>query len=445
MKRSIVRGLFTMAMFLTAGLAARPAQATTFHTSDGQLTPGIDNRGWWSATVSNDDFNDDCSVGMEAGEEVRNFFTFDLSPLSSEWVVSARLEVQAYFGAGDPTETLGLFDVSTNAWRLNQNDGTSGAIFQDLGSGKSYGSFEVSTTAPPDGLLRFPLSWEAVADINAARGGFFSIGGALTSLTSTRGVTSTGGLPREMLLTSSFGIGTQRLVVCLTTDLDGDGDRVCDLIDNCGSLFNNDQRDRDNDGLGDECDPCPDGESDGDGVCDRADVCRYVDNANQADLDGDRAGDACDNCPATFNAGQEDSDFDGLGDACDPTPVHDLAIDLLKASIVSLHAPGSGTLQVNVTVANLTVSPEDMTVTLAAERLPDGCVLGSSPRPLHASVSALGKRTVTGHFDIACDASPASGGHPVVVTAFVQANLTAHEISFIDNTGSVTARLIVQP
>ncbi|MCA9543575.1 MAG: FG-GAP repeat protein, partial [Myxococcales bacterium] len=82
---------------------------------------------------------------------------------------------------------------------------------------------------------------------------------------------------------------------------DGDGDALCDALDNCPLAANPDQADGDGDGAGDACDGCP-------GVA----------NADQADRDGDGVGDACDNCPAAANADQADRDGDGAGDACDP-------------------------------------------------------------------------------------------------------------------------------
>ncbi len=104
---------------------------------------------------------------------------------------------------------------------------------------------------------------------------------------------------------------------------DNDSDDICDVIDNCPTVANNDQLDTDSDGVGDVCDNCPqfnnplqeDGDSDG--VGDGCDNCPSVANAGQEDADSDGIGDACDNCPAVANAGQEDSDADGVGDSCD--------------------------------------------------------------------------------------------------------------------------------
>ncbi|MFA5985975.1 MAG: thrombospondin type 3 repeat-containing protein [Parcubacteria group bacterium] len=72
-------------------------------------------------------------------------------------------------------------------------------------------------------------------------------------------------------------------------------------------------------------------DADSDGVIDRDDNCVTVSNSDQVDKDGNGIGDACedfdhdgvmnalDNCPDTVNRVQADEDFDGIGDACDGT------------------------------------------------------------------------------------------------------------------------------
>lgn len=188
------------------------AQAAIFRfdTSDNQFIPSIDNQGWWSATESNSDINDNYFVGrardtIVSNAILRNFFTFDLSSLNEE-VVSATLRLQRYDGRGNPTQTLGFFDVSTPAATLNNNEGTSAAIFDDLGTGKSYGTFDVSTRGNSSGILSFTLNSAAIADINAAAGGFFSIGGALNA----ESLSSPGD---QYLFGNSSGGGVQQLVI----------------------------------------------------------------------------------------------------------------------------------------------------------------------------------------------------------------------------------------
>ena len=94
-------------------------------------------------------------------------------------------------------------------------------------------------------------------------------------------------------------------------DSDQDGDGIPDSIDNCPTVYNPDQADSDNNGVGDACQ-----DTDGDGVIDIHDNCPTVYNPDQLDTDGDGIGDACDNCPNVYNPDQADSDHDGVGDAC---------------------------------------------------------------------------------------------------------------------------------
>ena len=103
---------------------------------------------------------------------------------------------------------------------------------------------------------------------------------------------------------------------------DGDKDDMGDVCDNCPDRYNDTQEDKDDDGLGDICDLCPDdpspeeSDTDDDGRGDSCDNCPEEFNPDQTDSDGDGLGDPCDNCPEEFNPDQTDADGDGVGDAC---------------------------------------------------------------------------------------------------------------------------------
>ena len=117
---------------------------------------------------------------------------------------------------------------------------------------------------------------------------------------------------------------------------DSDGDGIADANDNCPFVFNpvrpqdtdRKQADVDHDGIGDACDEyptcatndssCPkfcSNDVDCDGIINPVDNCSYDANPDQKDSDNDGIGDVCDPCDDSI-----DADNDGLGDACDACP-----------------------------------------------------------------------------------------------------------------------------
>lgn len=69
---------------------------------------------------------------------------------------------------------------------MNNNEGTNSTIFDDLGSGQQYGSFNVTVSGNENEILSFSLNSNAIADLNSAislNQQFFSVGGTLTPST----------------------------------------------------------------------------------------------------------------------------------------------------------------------------------------------------------------------------------------------------------------------
>ena len=89
-------------------------------------------------------------------------------------------------------------------------------------------------------------------------------------------------------------------------DLDRDNDDIVNDKDNCPNINNRDQRDTDNDGIGEVCDT----DKDNDGITNDIDNCLQTKNPDQLNYDEDKFGDLCDN----------DDDNDSLADSVDSCP-----------------------------------------------------------------------------------------------------------------------------
>lgn len=145
------------------------------------------------------------------------------------------------------------------------------------------------------------------------------------------------------------------------TKKDDDGDGVCEILekcictkdvacsgdDNCPEVSNQDQKDSDNDGIGDKCDE----DNDNDSIANIDDNCPWIYNPNQEDMDMDGIGDlcdcdidgdgienmgqdcsdcnpSCDLCPYSADPDQSDVDKDNIGDACDLDDDDDGVLDV---------------------------------------------------------------------------------------------------------------------
>ena len=184
----------------------------TLSTSQARFDRGVDNQGWWSTRQRNNDDNDNYVVGECPPDECagyltyRNFFTFRIPQIEGR-IVAAKLVVRRYRGGDSFIETLGLYDVRTPAQLLNDNRGLNPAIYRDLGTGTGYGVVRVRTQDVAGWTtVGSWLNRAALADIKAASGHYFSVGGALLSARRADG-------HFDQLFGFSHGTGVQELRV----------------------------------------------------------------------------------------------------------------------------------------------------------------------------------------------------------------------------------------
>jgi len=120
---------------------------------------------------------------------------------------------------------------------------------------------------------------------------------------------------------------------------------------NCGETDTSLTNDKDNDGVSDSYDACPNtplntevdtsgcpvytGGGSDDGSDDSTDG--STDSNTDPDSDNDGVKDSSDNCPSRYNPSQTDSDRDGLGDVCDSTPNGDPTPGMSAQIDVSTH------------------------------------------------------------------------------------------------------------
>jgi len=134
-----------------------------------EVTLAAFDRGWWYETGSHNSINQNTVTGSPYGDQYRSYLTFDVSgtPIG---VVGAALRVEIESVVSDDTVAVLVRDVSTPAAALDADDNGSAvgiAVFDDLGSGSTYGNFAV-TEASTGAIIDVPLSGSVVADLNAA-------------------------------------------------------------------------------------------------------------------------------------------------------------------------------------------------------------------------------------------------------------------------------------
>ncbi|WP_394790135.1 PEP-CTERM sorting domain-containing protein [Rhodoferax sp.] len=139
--------------------------------------------GWYNSLGVHNPSNTNYIAGFcttcQDPQSSRNFFVFDTSSIVGQ-VSSAILRLRAGYIPGHGTYTL--YDVTTPVANLRAGGSGLLDIYDDLGSGTSYGSVPLTSTQT-DGLVDIVLNSAALAAINAHTG-FFAIGGSYDGVNS---------------------------------------------------------------------------------------------------------------------------------------------------------------------------------------------------------------------------------------------------------------------
>ena len=184
---------------LSAALAAsaRADSVTLFAVDDGWYAQQVGSSGTPFAYLNNNPTALSNYVTGNVADFLfvvsRSYFVFDLSSIEgtvvsatfSAYNPSATTDFADGYRSTDASETLALFDVTTNLSTLTTwvgNNATTAAMWQDLGTGTIYGSQGVSAVDNGE-LVNVVLVSDAIAAIDAATG-LFALGGSITTLDS---------------------------------------------------------------------------------------------------------------------------------------------------------------------------------------------------------------------------------------------------------------------
>lgn len=166
-----VAALFTASFFG----AAASADAQTFDMSA---------RGFYLSVGFNTDF-DAYLTGWDGGIEYRSFFVFDIPELTEAAegaTISLWMPIGGY-ASSQSFETISLWSVETTVPELleyHEFTPEGIAIFDDLGSGVSYGSGQVSATETGT-YFTITLTAAGVEALNNSENGQLAIGASMTS------------------------------------------------------------------------------------------------------------------------------------------------------------------------------------------------------------------------------------------------------------------------
>ncbi len=146
-------------------------------TSSGDFFVPITDSGWWSSSFGHNASNKTyfagtCSTCSASNENINNYFTFDLSDIRGT-ITSASLNLYTYTIAGGLVDYQ-LYDVTSPLSEVHAT-GTNTAVYNDLMTGVSYGSFIYHPSDRND-FRSILLNADGISALNSAIGDEFGMG-----------------------------------------------------------------------------------------------------------------------------------------------------------------------------------------------------------------------------------------------------------------------------
>jgi hypothetical protein len=169
-----------------------------FASLAGATTITATDSGWYNDIGTHDASNQNYIAGLCSdcgGATYRNFFVFDLSSIvGSITSATLRLDTANVVSSG----IYDLFDVSTPIDALTAGGSGLTGIYNDLGSGSTFGSIGLLNTQDHQ-LVDIPFNVNGLAALNASSG-LFAVGGRYTSAGYHAFGGSNGSLTRQLIV-----------------------------------------------------------------------------------------------------------------------------------------------------------------------------------------------------------------------------------------------------
>ena len=139
-------------------------------------------KGAWNSSGSHTSTDKNYTLGSSGGI-FRDYVVFSLSGIAQP-IIGASLvyfNPTSGYSSSNLTDTLGIFDVSTPIATLEASGSSQTAIYDDLGTGVSYGQRTVST-ADNNANVTVPLNSAGVSYLNSKLNSSVAFGGSITTL-----------------------------------------------------------------------------------------------------------------------------------------------------------------------------------------------------------------------------------------------------------------------